>query len=101
MRSAELWPLLLSLLGGSFLGALYFGGLWWAVRRVADHAHPAPWFFSALLIRLGVAMGGFYLALRSGVGALLACLLGFVLARAAVVRRTRPALPSLEAGHAP
>jgi F1F0 ATPase subunit 2 len=101
MISREAWVLALSLAGGGLLGALYFGGLWWSVRRGVLSARPARWFFAGLILRLGVAMAGFYLASRSGTGALLACLVGFVVLRMAMVRRARHGLASLEPRRAP
>ena len=100
-RDAWIMTLTQALAGGGLLGALYFGGLWWTVRRGLVSVHPGYWFFGGIILRLGLAMAGFFLASRHGAGALLACLLGFVAARMAVVRVTRPGLPALKAGHAP
>jgi F1F0 ATPase subunit 2 len=101
MSSREAWVLALSLAGGGLLGALYFGGLWWSVRRGVLSARPAGWFFGSLIVRLSVAMAGFYLASRSGAGAFLTCLAGFIAVRVAMVRRARQGLTSLEVRRAP
>ncbi|MDB5977382.1 MAG: ATPase, subunit 2 [Nevskia sp.] len=83
-------------LAGAALGALFFGGLWWTVRRAAASPRPALWFGPSLLLRMTVVVGGFYLVGGAHWPRLAACLLGFVLARIAVLRlsRRRPlALP--------
>ena len=100
MTNLKAWTLALSLASGGLLGALYFGCLWWSVRRLADRAHPAAWFFSGLIFRLALAMTGFYLALQSGLGAFTACLVGFIAVRMALVRLARQDPPSLNARHA-
>jgi F1F0 ATPase subunit 2 len=85
---------------GAALGAMFFGGLWWTTRRGAASARPVPWFLGGLLLRTGIALPGFYLAADGRWDRLLACLCGFVAARVAVTRLTRPA-PSREVRHAP
>jgi F1F0 ATPase subunit 2 len=80
---------------------MYFGGLWWTVRRGVGSAFPGLWFSASLFFRLGAAMAGFYLAARFGAGALLACFLGFIAARMAVMRGTRQGQAPLEGHRAP
>lgn len=97
---------LLGALAGLALGAVFFGGLWWTVRRGALSSSPAPWFFGSLLLRMGIALAGFYAVGAGHWQRLLACLLGFVVAQALVVRltRPRPSVPGAapqEARHAP
>ena len=101
MTSREAWAWALSLAGGGLLGVMYFGGLWWTVRRGVSSAFPGLWFSVSLFLRLGAALAGFYLASRLGAGALLACFLGFIAARMAVMRGTRQGQAPLEARHAP
>lgn len=70
---------------GVGLGTLFYGGLWWTVRRGVTAARPAFWFFGSLLVRLGLVGAGFYLV---GVGQWqrwLPCLVGFILARILVL----------------
>ena len=77
-------PLTLALAGlaGSGLGALFFGGLWWTVRKGVSASQPALWFLGSLLLRMGIALAGFYVVSGGHLGRLLACLAGFALARA-------------------
>lgn len=78
-------------LAGVALGAFFFGGLWLTVRAAAASKRTALWFAGSLLVRTAVVCGGFFVVSGGRLGCLLACLLGFVLARAAAVRLTGPA----------
>lgn len=109
IRSAkviEALTLLLALAAGGLLGALFFGGLWWTVRKGVSSRQPALWFFGSLLVRTGAVLGGLYLVANGDWQRLLPCLVGFVMAQLVVTRLTRPTgdpqiRPSQEAGHAP
>ncbi len=81
---------MLALVAGAGLGAIYFGGLWWTVRRAGAFRRPAFSMLVSVLVRMSVALGGFYLVAGDSWQRLLLCLLGFVVARAAVTRRVRP-----------
>ena len=71
---------------GGGLGAMFFGGLWWTVRKGVSSKQPALWFFVSLLLRMSVALVGFYLVSGGHWERLLACLFGFVVARFIVTR---------------
>ncbi len=45
---------------GGLLGAIFFGGLWWTVRKGVSANQPALWFFGSLLLRMAIALAGFY-----------------------------------------
>jgi F1F0 ATPase subunit 2 len=87
----ESLTLMLALLLGSFLGAVFFGGLWWTIRRGLASNSTALWFLGSIVIRTAIAVFGFYLIGRGDWHRLLACLVGFLLARASVTRLTRTA----------
>jgi F1F0 ATPase subunit 2 len=87
--------LLLAWLAGGALGTFFFGGLWWTVRKSLSAPNPALWIFSSLLVRTGVTLAGFYGVSGGDWQRLLACLVGFVLARQIVMHLTR------EMPHAP
>jgi F1F0 ATPase subunit 2 len=80
------------LLAGVLLGAFFFGGLWWTIRS----SPPSQWsgllFSASLLLRMAVAITGFYLVSHGEWRKLVTCLVGFLLARIAVTRLIR--LPS-------
>ena len=98
----EFFQLALALIAGGGLGLIFFGGLWYTVRRGLQSSRPASWFLISMLVRMSLVLGGFYLVGCSDWRRLAACLAGFVIARFIVLRQTRPAGASTqEAGHAP
>jgi F1F0 ATPase subunit 2 len=94
-----------SLIAGLLLGAFFFGGLWWTVRKGVKSERVALWFFGSMLLRTGVVMLGFYLLLGDSWQRTLIGLLGFFIARLTVTWLTRvveqPKPLAQEAGHAP
>ena len=99
-------PMLLASAVGLLLGTIFFGGLWWTVRKGLSSRQPALWFFGSMLLRMGIALAGFYFVGRGDWRRLLACLLGFVVARFVVTWLTRAPVENHhsqtpEAGHAP
>jgi F1F0 ATPase subunit 2 len=100
----EASTLVLAWLAGGVLGAIFFGGLWWTVRKGVSSRQPALWFLGSLLLRMTIVLAGFYFTSGGYWERLLVCALGFVLARPVVTWLTRPAEPSKtaqEASHAP
>ena len=98
--------LALALVAGLLLGSVFFGGLWWTVRRGISAKSPAPWFLGSMLLRMSVVLAGFYFVGRGDWQRLVTCLIGFIIARFIVMRLTRtsiehPHSPAKEAGHAP
>ena len=94
-----------ALVTGVLLGVMFFGGLWWTVRKGVSSKQPAFWFFGSLLLRMSITLAGFYFIARSHWERLLLCLLGFVMARIIVTWLTRaaekPTCLTQEASHAP
>ena len=105
MAMNEVLPLGLALAAGLLLGALFFGGLWWTVRKAVSSKQPALWFLGSLLLRTSLVLAGFYFVARGRWERLLGCLLGFVAARLIATRLTqpveKPTYPAREASHAP
>jgi F1F0 ATPase subunit 2 len=101
----EALRLLPALVGGVLLGAIFFGGLWWTVRKGMSSKQPALLFFGSLSLRTGVALAGFYLIGRGDWERLPISLLGFVMARLIATRLTRsaekPTYWARAASHAP
>ena len=101
----EALTLTLSSMAGAALGAIFFGGLWWTIRKACASERPALWFFGSLLLRMGIALAGFYFVSGGDWKRLLLCLLGFIVARLAVTWMTRTRginqrQPAKEASHA-
>jgi F1F0 ATPase subunit 2 len=91
---------------GLVLGAIFFGGLWWTVRKGISSEQPAFWLLGSLLLRMSIALAGFYFVSGGHWERLLVCLVGFVIARLVVTRLTRPSgdsqsLPVQGARYAP
>src|ERR1700722_11828405 len=98
--------LALSLVAGEALGVIFFGGLWWTIRKGVSSKQPAVWFFGSLLLRMAIALVGFYFIGRGHWHRVVMCLLGFVIARLVIMWLTRSsgenqARPAPEASHAP
>ncbi len=78
-----------SLAAGFFLGTVFFGGLWWTVRRGLVAANPALWFGFSALARMALVLVALYYIARAGWPSVVACLCGMLIARVAVARLTR------------
>jgi len=79
----------LASMAGMLLGSVFYGGLWWTVRKGVSSPRPAVWFLGSFLLRTGIVLAGFYVVSGGRGDRLLACLLGFILARVLVTRLTR------------
>lgn len=102
----ELPMLALSWLGGGALGASFFGGLWWTVKKSVSSLRPALWLFGSLLVRMSILLVGLYFVSGRDWKRLVACLLGVMMARAVVTwltgsSRQGGAGTAREASHAP
>ncbi len=98
--------LVLAWMAGAMLGAMFYGGLWWTVRRGVASRRPALWFLGSQLVRMSLALTGMYIVSGGHFSRLLLCLLGFVMARLVVTSVARSpaephAHPAQEASHAP
>lgn len=100
----ELVSLGLALATGILLGAIFFGGLWWTAQQLVSSRQPALWVFGSMMLRTSIVLVGFYVIAHGYWQRMLACMLGFVLARLIVIRLTRaaetPAYSDHEANHA-
>jgi len=102
----ETLALALALVAGVALGTVFFGGLWWTVRKGVSAKSPALWFLGSLLLRAGIVLAGFYFVSAGHWHRLLLCLIGFVVAHMVVTSLTGPPLashnsPGKEVRHAP
>ena len=82
--------LVLAAAAGAGLGLFYFGGLWLTVRRLAGSGSPVLLFGASFLVRTALTVLGFYFVMDGSLGRVLACLLGFIVARQLLVSRLRP-----------
>lgn len=81
--------LVLGALAGLALGAFFFGGLWWTVRRAPDHPRPGLLVLGSFLVRSAALVAGLF-AVGSGDWArLFVCGAGVIAARPIVLRTLR------------
>jgi F1F0 ATPase subunit 2 len=85
----EMPILIRALFAGLLIGMLFYGGLWWTIRRALSNSYVGVWVLGSFLLRTCIALAGFYVVARNDWRALLACLLGFLVARIGITRLTR------------
>jgi F1F0 ATPase subunit 2 len=78
----------LGFMAGSALGAVFYGGLWWTVRRLSGRAL-GPWLVGSFVLRAMIVLAGFFLVARGPWCGVAACCASFLAARVAVSRFTR------------
>ncbi|WP_231602897.1 ATP synthase subunit I [Neorhodopirellula pilleata] len=87
--------LIFAFAAGMLLGCVFFGGLWWTIRKCVATPYPARWMLGSALARMSITLAGFYFVSAGQLKPLLACLVGFIAARLIVTRLTRPAIQVL------
>jgi F1F0 ATPase subunit 2 len=87
----EALRLVLAGIAGLALGVIFFGGLWWTLRKSLQSPRPALWLLGSLLVRMSLVLVGLYLVSGGQWERLLACLAGVIGARFLVLRLTGPA----------
>lgn len=78
-------------IAGVGLGTFFFYGLWFTVRKTLTTRTPALWMLGSFVVRVGITTAGFYYLGKGNWQWLVACLLGFVVARYLVIYLTRSA----------
>lgn len=82
---------------GIALGIIFFGGLWFTVKKMVTAKIPALWMLGSFIFRVGIVLLGFYLTGAGNLQRLIICLLGFIAARFIVIYFTR----SIDEQHIP
>ena len=101
MTMNETPTMILASLAGAGLGSMFFGGLWWTLRKAMASPRPALWFACSLLLRMGITLLGFYFVSAGQWQRIVACVLGFAGSRAAITWFARPRpRPAREVSHA-
>ena len=85
--------LIVAFAAGLALGACYLAALWLTVRRLPTLRHPAVWIAASAALRLSLLLLGFHWVMGGDWQRLLACLLGFVVARLAATGWARSTGP--------
>ena len=91
--------MLLSFAAGLLLGLVFYGGLWWTIRKGLHSSRPALLFLSSAVLRMSFVLAGFYYVSNGQWQRLLVCMAGFITARLAVTWLTRD--KQKEDAHAP
>lgn len=81
--------LVISLMAGVLIGMLFFYGLWWTVQKIVTSERPALWTVGSMGLRMIATLAGFHFVSQGSWERLLACFLGFFLARMIVTHLTR------------
>ena len=87
----EISNLVLPFIAGILLGMIFFGGLWFTVKKLTASKMPALLVLSSFIFRVGIVLIGFYFIGLGDWKKLIICLIGFVVARFVVIRYTKSA----------
>ncbi len=85
----EILNLVLPFIAGLLLGIIFFGGLWFTVKKLTASKMPALWVLSSFIFRISIVLAGFYFIGLDDWKKLIVCLIGFVVARFVVIRYTK------------
>ena len=87
---SEAFAGLVALAAGAGLGVVFFGGLWWTIRKGVSAQRSGLWYMTSMLLRTSIVLTGFFFVAAGNWQRLLLCLTGFVMARLMVLHVTRP-----------
>jgi F1F0 ATPase subunit 2 len=77
-------------LAGVLFGIIYFGGLWLTIQRIGQVNRPILLLTGSFIIRLGLALAGFYLVSNGRLEFLAASLITFFLTRFYFIKKIQP-----------
>lgn len=81
--------MIVALVAGMALGMIFFGGLWFTVKKAVTAKIPALWVLGSFIFRVGIVLLGFYFIGAGTWQRLVSCLIGFIAARFVVIHFTR------------
>jgi F1F0 ATPase subunit 2 len=87
MEILEWDRLLASLLGGSLIGLVYFGGLWLTIRYVTEKQGSNWLLLASFAGRAVIAVAAFVWLVNGRLPDLIAALIGFFITRTILIRR--------------
>ena len=85
----DIFKMILVFIAGLMLGTLFFGGLWFTVKKAVTSKNPALVVLGSFAFRIGVTLAGFYFIGAGSLQRLLLLLLGFITARFLVIYFTK------------
>jgi F1F0 ATPase subunit 2 len=90
VETNEIGMLLVSALAGVVLGIIFYGGLWLTLQRLGQAKHMTALLATSLLVRSGLALGGFYLISAGRLDRLAICLATFWVTRLFFIKTLQP-----------
>jgi F1F0 ATPase subunit 2 len=81
--------MILALFAGIALGIIFFGGLWFTVKKIVAAKMPALLVLGSFIVRVGIVLLGFYFVSSGNWQRLVICLIGFIAARFIVIHFTK------------
>ncbi|MEO6902779.1 MAG: ATP synthase subunit I [Bacteroidia bacterium] len=85
----EILFILIVFICGIFLGIIFFGGLWLTIKKSVSSKMPGLLFMLSFFIRTGITLLGFYYLGVNNWKNMIACLVGFILARVIIKQYTK------------
>jgi F1F0 ATPase subunit 2 len=85
----EIVYMILAFIVGLLLGTIFFGGLWFTVKKLVTSKIPALLFLGSFILRVGITLTGFYYISTGSWQRLLICMAGFIIARYSVIYFTK------------
>jgi F1F0 ATPase subunit 2 len=85
----EIVYMILAFIVGLLLGTIFFGGLWFTVRKLVTSKIPALLFLCSFILRISITLIGFYYISSGSWQQLLICVAGFITARYTVIHFTK------------
>lgn len=82
----EITSMIVALLAGLLLGAFFFGGLWWTIKKGFSAKIPALWFLLSGVTRTLIVIAGFYYVGNGNWKIMLSCFVGFFIVRMSSTR---------------
>jgi F1F0 ATPase subunit 2 len=82
----EFLALTFAFLSGSALGFMFYGGLWFTVRKVVATKRQPFWLSASLFVRILITFVGFFIICGANNMSFAACIAGFVFARLVVLK---------------
>lgn len=81
--------MIIALISGIILGMIFFGGLWFTVKKTLESSYAAIWILTSSLMRTVIVLTGFYYVAQGNCQRLLLAVAGFIVARFLVLRFTK------------
>lgn len=73
-------------LAGAVLGLLFFGGLWWTIRKLPRMKRPGLWLVTSFVLRAAVVVVGFWAVMQGNPLRVLLAMAGFLAVRFILLR---------------